>query len=180
MGSWNRELDLWIGWCLSVRVTMRRGWRVWLSIDFDWNHVDPTGIIGNHLGAPENHQQKLGFQPVKRSISNEVTIFQLIKSAQKQIFGDVYKHLTVTNSLPVQHPLSALSPFVGDDGIMRVGGKLSNSNLQFSIKHPILLPPRHNLTIMIFRFYHHKVKYQGSLITHKCHPPSWILHSTWL
>ena len=38
--SWNRELDSCVKVVFVSCVTMRRGWRVWLSICLDWNRVD--------------------------------------------------------------------------------------------------------------------------------------------
>jgi hypothetical protein len=49
--------------------------------------------------------------------------------------------LVATNS-----PLSALAPFIDDDGLIRVGGRLSNSNASPDVRHPIVLPPKHPLT----------------------------------
>ena len=36
--------------------------------------------------------------------------------------------------------LTALIPFLDEKGIMRVGGRLSNSRLSYNSKHPIILP----------------------------------------
>lgn len=45
--------------------------------------------------------------------------------------------------------LRRLLPFVDEDGLLRVGGRLNNSNLPFHVKHPLLLPKIHPLTNLI-------------------------------
>ena len=50
--------------------------------------------------------------------------------------------------------LNSLAIFLDKDEILRVGGRLDNSNLSFDAKHPILLPKGHKLTKMIFQHYH--------------------------
>ena len=50
---------------------------------------------------------------------------------------------------------SNLTPFIHDDGLIRVGGRLDNSrDLVFSEKHPIVLPSNHHVTTMIVRYAH--------------------------
>lgn len=50
--------------------------------------------------------------------------------------------------------LQRLSPFLDENDLLRVGGRLSNSSLNFSSKHPILLPKKHFITDIIVDYYH--------------------------
>lgn len=50
--------------------------------------------------------------------------------------------------------IANLSPFLDDDGLIRVGGRLQGSRLTFSSKHPVLLPSRNSLTDQIIREVH--------------------------
>ena len=43
-------------------------------------------------------------------------------------------------SLPKRNVLLKVSPFIDQDGLMRSGGRLQNSDLPYSVKHPIILP----------------------------------------
>ncbi|GFW16552.1 integrase catalytic domain-containing protein [Trichonephila clavipes] len=54
-----------------------------------------------------------------------------------------------------------LSPFLDDKGIIRVGGRLKHSRLPYSSKHPILLPAKSKLTIIIVKYYHEKYFHLG-------------------
>ncbi|XP_050305577.1 uncharacterized protein LOC126742817 [Anthonomus grandis grandis] len=44
---------------------------------------------------------------------------------------------------------------------MRVGGRLANSDFDYSKKHPILLSPTHKLTKLIFEYEHVKLMHAG-------------------
>ncbi|GFU98883.1 DUF5641 domain-containing protein [Trichonephila clavipes] len=59
------------------------------------------------------------------------------------------KCLKLKKSLPRKNPLAALCPFIDEDGLIRVGGRLQNAQLQYDAKHPIILPNRHKLSSLI-------------------------------
>ena len=54
-----------------------------------------------------------------------------------------------------------LSPFLDSEGVVRVGGRLQRSSYDYSVKHPILLPKRSNLTRLIAVFYHKMLRHSG-------------------
>ncbi|XP_018398110.1 PREDICTED: uncharacterized protein LOC108776097 [Cyphomyrmex costatus] len=51
-------------------------------------------------------------------------------------------------------PLVSLSPFLDDQGLLRVGGRLKNSQLTYDACHQILLPKNHRLTQLIIQQEH--------------------------
>ena len=67
-----------------------------------------------------------------------------IKIAQKQLPRD--------NNLQKQFDL-----FLDEDGIWRCGGRLSNADVPFHTKHPILLPRDHHLATLVVRRAHNRV-----------------------
>ena len=48
--------------------------------------------------------------------------------------------------------LYQLDPYVDDAGILRVGGRLRQTNLSFNEKHPVLLPKGHHVSMLILRY----------------------------
>ncbi|XP_076760954.1 uncharacterized protein LOC143429305 [Xylocopa sonorina] len=61
--------------------------------------------------------------------------------------------------------LNALSPFLDPDGLIRVGGRLKNSNLTYDRKHPIILPQSHHITSLIIEQAHIRNLHSGILST---------------
>lgn len=45
--------------------------------------------------------------------------------------------------------LFKLNPFIGADGLMRVGGRLRFANIPYNAKHPIILPKNHHVTNLL-------------------------------
>lgn len=62
----------------------------------------------------------------------------IIKVVQRETF---YKEIKSLNAQErINGKLSPLTPFLDSEGTLRVGGRLRNSDLAYSEKHPILLP----------------------------------------
>ena len=61
---------------------------------------------------------------------------------------------------PKDSPLNQLSPFMGDDGLIRVKCRLQFSDLTFGEKHPIILPKSH-LSALLIQFIHVPLKHAG-------------------
>ena len=59
--------------------------------------------------------------------------------------------------------LSKLSPFVDDQHKLRVGGRLQNSDMPDSIKHPVILPRRHHVTRLIIEDIHYRNRHFGGV-----------------
>ncbi len=56
--------------------------------------------------------------------------------------------------------LTGLDPFLGEDGLLRVGGKVKHINYSDQFKFPVILPRSHHVTRTIIRHYHEKTSHQ--------------------
>ncbi|XP_057335449.1 uncharacterized protein LOC130674197 [Microplitis mediator] len=80
---------------------------------------------------------------------------RVIKAVQRQAFAEDLKILNKLDlSKHTNAQLSKLTPMLDDNGIMRVGGRLSFSNLPFDAKHPIILPKNNHVTNLFIRHTH--------------------------
>ncbi|XP_055912003.1 uncharacterized protein LOC129946017 [Eupeodes corollae] len=85
--------------------------------------------------------------------------FNCIRAAQKQMFPEEIQNL-------IKHPSSSkhfgsLHPFIDRNGILRVGGRLQNSNLQFEQQHPVILKPEHVFSKLLIWEAHEKTLHGG-------------------
>lgn len=72
--------------------------------------------------------------------------------------------------------IANLSPFLDNDGLIRLGGRLQNSELSFQQKHPILLPRCHQLTDNIICEMHERHHHAGIKATlYNIRQKFWIL-----
>lgn len=74
----------------------------------------------------------------------------------------VYEALKLGTTINAGSRLLPLTPFMDKDGLIRVGGRLKNSNLDFDACHPILLPRNHDLTQKIIRQEHIRNMHAGT------------------
>ena len=61
--------------------------------------------------------------------------------------------------------LFKLDPFLDQNGLLRVGGRIKNAELPHSIKHPIVLPRKSHITDLVISHFHAAVQHQGRGIT---------------
>lgn len=61
--------------------------------------------------------------------------------------------------------LITLSPFVDENNLIRVGGRLENLNVPFENKHPLLLPKNGNFSKLLCRYFHVIALHGGSNIS---------------
>ncbi|XP_011858450.1 PREDICTED: uncharacterized protein LOC105556004 [Vollenhovia emeryi] len=88
---------------------------------------------------------------------NDVSVIQqrrsaimlMIKHVQSSSFR---KEISMLNqgSNVLKGPLASLTPFLDKNGVVRVGGRLGNSEFKYDKKHPVLLPGGHIFTKRLF------------------------------
>ena len=59
-----------------------------------------------------------------------------------------------------------LDPFLDDDGLIRVGGRIKRASLSFTTKHPIILPRESHATNLLVQSCHTNVNHMGRGTTH--------------
>ena len=71
--------------------------------------------------------------------------------------------------------LCSLDPFIEEDQVLHVGGRLKNSSLNNSCTHPILLPKNGTVTELRIRWCHKKTAHGGRHITLSESHGYWII-----
>ena len=93
----------------------------------------------------------------------ERALAEIIKIVQRRTFHVELRELegcaTKTRGRKVGR-LRKLNPML-KDGILRVGGRLDNAPLEFSVRHPIILPSDHHVTRLVIEDYHYRVGHSG-------------------
>ncbi|XP_033305879.1 uncharacterized protein LOC117208697 [Bombus bifarius] len=89
---------------------------------------------------------------------------RLIKIVQSSHFAPEIRILQKNRSEDVGGKLQPLNPFLDEDGLLRVGGRLTNSAIPFSQKHPIILP-KSPVTELIIEQEHRNNHHTGTQAT---------------
>lgn len=85
----------------------------------------------------------------------------LLKLSQGRHFYNEIQDLHNNKALHARSCILNLTPFLDDDGILRVGGRLKLSNFSYDKKHPIVLPKNDHLTYLIVQSEHLKLLHAG-------------------
>ncbi|XP_071139321.1 uncharacterized protein [Mytilus edulis] len=84
---------------------------------------------------------------------------------QNEIFSDEIDCIKNGRPLRGNSALLQLSPFIDNEGILRVGGRIKMANVQPDERNPILIPSKHWIATLIIRYFHQKIKHQGRQFT---------------
>ncbi|XP_066251914.1 uncharacterized protein [Euwallacea similis] len=95
--------------------------------------------------------------------SREVQRGELLmaKLAQSQAFSSEIQDLKRKNHVSRKSKLNSLSPFIDQDGVVRLGGRLAHSNCPHDSKHPIVLPAKHPFTRLVVDREHKRTFHAG-------------------
>ena len=84
----------------------------------------------------------------------------LLKSVQEQNYHEELASLAEGRSVSQRSYIFRLSPFIGDDGLLRVKGRLQFSGLSETEKHPVIVPKGH-LSYLLALHVHLSQKHAG-------------------
>ena len=84
-----------------------------------------------------------------------------VKQAQIESFPQDYGALSETKPLPQKSQLLSLCPYLDEEGLLRVGGRLRKAPLLEDARHPLILDPGHDVTRMIMSHCHSQLYCAG-------------------
>ncbi|XP_047540908.1 uncharacterized protein LOC125073870 [Vanessa atalanta] len=101
-----------------------------------------------------------------------------IKQAQEYEFEEEIRSLKTKGCVAKRSLLYTLCPFLDINGIIRVGGRLSQSEVSYDQKHPIILPAKNHLSQLIVANAHVKTLHGGpQLMMNYLRSKFWILRA---
>jgi hypothetical protein len=100
--------------------------------------------------------------PIAAVSAEEVShsLCALIYYVQKVAFSDEISNLA--SGVPVSKNLRRLDLFIDRTGLIRVDGRLTNADISYEQKHPVLLPSKHRLTDLLIDHHHIRLKHPGA------------------
>ena len=78
------------------------------------------------------------------------------------LFAEEMKSLKVEKEIPNNSKILQFSPFIDQQLIFRVQGRIGKSQLNFETKHPILLHWKHHLVELFLRNEHKNIHHEGT------------------
>lgn len=80
----------------------------------------------------------------------------LISLVQQQEFNHEWQSLHQGKPVSTTSRLRWFHPFLADDQLIRIGGRLTQANLPYDTKHQILLPGKHRFSMLLAQHFHEK------------------------
>ncbi|XP_070851469.1 uncharacterized protein [Drosophila suzukii] len=170
----------------------------WLHLSEEHWPVNPVQSPKSELISGEQSLKHIGahISYVKRFIYNtrhkkadrltgpiqvsefQQALFALVRMVQQEVYSEELSRLRSNKFISKHNKLSQLSPFLDDEGLMRVKGRLKNAlQLSMSQRTPIILPKAHHLTILVIRNAHHNTLHGGVQLTlSTIHQVFWIVN----
>ncbi|XP_055840968.1 uncharacterized protein LOC129908493 [Episyrphus balteatus] len=85
----------------------------------------------------------------------------ILKKMQQNKFKEEFKILRNGAELPKHNQFNSLTPFLDEEGLIRVGGRLEASSLPYDAKHPILIPHDHPFSKLLLASIHEDNNHVG-------------------
>ncbi|KAK3746502.1 hypothetical protein QZH41_001765 [Actinostola sp. cb2023] len=138
----------------------------------DWFRAKRAlAICIRYLQILKNRVQKKRVPPSKdaRPAHESVTVEELkkaeqiiIKVVQREAFLDEIKDLkSQQKAVKKLSPLYRLDPFLDEQGILRVGGRIRQASISDEVKHPVILPKEGHIPRLVIKNLHEATKHQG-------------------
>ncbi|XP_055908277.1 uncharacterized protein LOC129943083 [Eupeodes corollae] len=142
----------------------------WISMDFEsWPRSAGKVEIDEVPEAVFVRRARNNQLPPEERVKGHLRSSELLYAKQKCLlwaqqdeFGDEIKALKVEKCVSNTSKLSPLSPFLDENGLLRVGGRISKAvDVPFSLKHPLILPKGHPVSRLILRDAHVRFLHAG-------------------
>ena len=109
-------------------------------------------------------------QTVENDERNEVELKKeaeilILKEVQKEAYPREVHSLRDNKPILKNSSILTLSPVLDSNGLLRVGGRLSNACLDTGEKTPIVIPGKHHVAQLLIRHFHESVEHQGRHLT---------------
>nr|XP_039272687.1 uncharacterized protein LOC120346953 [Styela clava] len=100
---------------------------------------------------------------------------EIIKNEQFKYYSKEINVLAKGEQLPKSSPLCKLQPIM-KEGLLRVGGRIGASSLQYDAKHPIIIPNKSSIANLIIEHTHQVTGHSGrEYVIAELHQKFWII-----
>lgn len=131
-------------------------------------------------GSPKYHSKtnpNIQLIPPLTVIEVRNAEISLMSWLQSELFPSEIRAIQESRMLPKQSKLHHLNPFIDNQNVLRVNGRLRNAHMPFNEKYPIILPSKHRIAYLIVKHYHLLTLHGGPRLTaNQIRQNYWILN----
>lgn len=109
--------------------------------------------------ARNKNNRLIGSLSIDELKHSEMTLARL---SQQESYPEVYEALSNNKMIKKDKHLIKLNIFMDENRIIRVGGRIQNSDFEYNKKHPVLICAKHAFSVLLFRYEHERTLHAGS------------------
>ena len=129
----------------------------------NWNKMIRVIVWIQRYASKEWMEHRSKLITVEESQKAESNIIRMM---QQRAYGkEMDKMTTGGKKKGRMESLKKLNPFIDQEGVMRVGGRLANSQEDDRDKFPIIIPKNSKATTAMIRWHHAKIEHRGKHFT---------------
>ncbi|XP_048487833.1 uncharacterized protein LOC125491030 [Plutella xylostella] len=114
-----------------------------------------------HNAKSVNKNNKIPLSEPLNASELDNALIVLVKQSQNSWFKKEMSMLLQNKPLKSNSNIASLNPFIDSKGILRVGGRIGDSNYDYDKRHPILLHGSCRLTQLLFQQEHFRLMHAG-------------------
>ncbi|CAL8130036.1 unnamed protein product [Orchesella dallaii] len=127
--------------------------------------VTTTAVFRMFIMFLKNKDSIIQFNSLVPASERRNALHLLIKLLQGHHFKDEVKKMVNREEIPHHSKLIKLTPYIDEEGLIRVEGRLHHAPIPVSRQHPIILPKSSHLTNLIIRDVHERHYHSGNNLT---------------
>ena len=133
-----------------------------LETQLSWSEMKET-LATAYIFMDILHSQRQEPDPTVADILKSEKI--ILRMLQDKYFSKEKECLKSNKKVLKSSPIIKLDPFLDEDQLLRVGGRLRKGNIQTKEKHPIILPKKEVVVQRIIEHYHKEIAHLGRTST---------------
>ncbi|XP_066595391.1 uncharacterized protein [Prorops nasuta] len=119
-------------------------------------------ILRYYRNSKDYAQRVFGEHLTPRELERAICV--MIKVIQSSEFGQELQYLGKNERVAMNSRIRNLNPFIDENGLLKVGGRLKHAKLSYDATFPILLPKNHSFTNLLIINEHNRLNHAGVMV----------------
>ncbi|XP_045033912.1 uncharacterized protein LOC116935697 [Daphnia magna] len=121
-----------------------------------------ANVVQCESSALDWEKMKITVEDIPALVKQQDPFLELVRRCQEEVYSAELSCLQKGKWIPSTSSLLTLSPILGKDGLIRLGGRAGRAQLPYEEIHPPVLPAGHKFTVNVVRAFHLMLKHVGT------------------
>ncbi|XP_045023412.1 uncharacterized protein LOC116935800 [Daphnia magna] len=121
-----------------------------------------TNVVQCESSSLDWEKMKITVEEIPALVKLQDPFNELVRRCQEEVYSAELSCLQEGKWIPSTSSLLTLSPILGREGLIRLGGRAGRAQLPYEEIHPPVLPAGHKFTVNVVRAFHLMLKHVGT------------------